>query len=249
VVSDAFGRSRVARWLELPSGASVVESAKAIPLDQERLDPFVASSRGLGELIRAAGHPRELLVCLGGTANVDGGAGLLKVLDELPARTRVACDVDVPLVDAARLFSAQKGASPADADELEARLVAMPELAPYAHVPGAGAAGGLGAALASLGAELLPGAPLVLDLVGFDATRYDLVITGEGTVDGTTIRGKAPGEVARRCAAAGVRCIVFGGRVAEAPPELETIPLSGDPSRATNDLVALGRLLRQAKAE
>ena len=249
VVPDAFGRSRVARWLELPSGASVVESAEAIPLDQERLDPFAASSRGLGELIRAVGHPRELLVCLGGTANVDGGAGLLEVLDELPARTRVACDVDVPLVDAARLFSAQKGASPADADELEARLVAMAELAPYAHVPGAGAAGGLGAALASLGAELLPGAPLVLDLVGFDATGYDLVITGEGTVDGTTIRGKAPGEVARRCVAAGVRCIVFGGCVAEAPPELETIPLSGDPSRATNDLVALGRLLREAKAK
>jgi len=249
VVPDAFGRSRVARWLELPSGASVVESAEAVPLDQERLDPFAASSRGLGELIRAVGHPRELLVCLGGTANVDGGAGLLEVLDELPARTRVACDVDVPLVDAARLFSAQKGASPADADELEARLVAMAELAPYAHVPGAGAAGGLGAALASLGAELLPGAPLVLDLVGFDATGYDLVITGEGTVDGTTIRGKAPGEVARRCVAAGVRCIVFGGRVAETPPELETIPLSGDPSRATNDLVALGRLLREAKAE
>ena len=249
VVPDAFGRSRVARWLELPSGASVVESAEAIPLDQERLDPFAASSRGLGELIRAVGHPRELLMCLGGTANVDGGAGLLEVLDELPARTRVACDVDVPLVDAARLFSAQKGASPADADELEARLVAMAELAPYAHVPGAGAAGGLGAALALLGAELLPGAPLVLDLVGFDATGYDLVITGEGTVDGTTIRGKAPGEVARRCVAAGVRCIVFGGRVAETPPELETIPLSGDPSRATNDLVALGRLLREAKAE
>ena len=249
VVPDAFGRSRVARWLELPSGASVVESAEAIPLDQERLDPFAASSRGLGELIRAVGHPRELLVCLGGMANVDGGAGLLEVLDELPARTRVACDVDVPLVDAARLFSAQKGASPADVDELEARLVAMAELAPYAHVPGAGAAGGLGAALASLGAELLPGAPLVLDLVGFDATSYDLVITGEGTVDGTTIRGKAPGEVARRCVAAGVRCIVFGGRVAETPPELETIPLSGDPSRATNDLVALGRLLREAKAE
>ena len=249
VVPDAFGRSRVARWLELPSGASVVESAEAIPLDQERLDPFAASSRGLGELILAVGQTRELLVCLGGTANVDGGAGLLEVLDELPARTRVACDVDVPLVDAARLFSAQKGASPADADELEARLVAMAELAPYAHVPGAGAAGGLGAALASLGAELLPGAPLVLDLVGFDATGYDLVITGEGTVDGTTIRGKAPGEVARRCVAAGVRCIVFGGRVAETPPELETIPLSGDPSRATNDLVALGRLLREAKAE
>ena len=248
-VPDAFGRSRVARWLELPSGVSVVESAEAIPLDQNRLDPFTASSRGLGEVIRAVGRTRELLVCLGGTANVDGGAGLLDVLDELPAPTRVACDVDVPLVDAARLFSAQKGASSADADALEARLVAMPELAPYADVPGAGAAGGLGAALASLGGELLPGAPLVLDLVGFDPSGYGLVVTGEGTVDRATIRGKAPGEIARRCTAAGVHCVVFGGLVAEAPAELETIPLSGDPSRAGQDLVALGRFLRDVKPE
>jgi glycerate kinase len=247
-VPDAFGRSRVARWLQLPSGVAVVEAAEAIPLDQERLDPFAASSRGLAEVIRAVGRPRELLVCLGGTANVDGGAGLLAELDELPAPTRVACDVDVPLVDAARLFSAQKGASPADAAELEARLVAMPQLAAYADVSGAGAAGGLGAALASLGAELLPGAPLVLDLVGFDPTEYDLVVTGEGTVDLTTVRGKAPGEVARRCAAAGVRCVVFGGRIGEALPELETIALSGDPNQAERDLVALGKFLRNSEA-
>jgi glycerate kinase len=247
-VPDAFGRSRVARWLQLPSGVAVVEAAEAIPLDQERLDPFAASSRGVAEVIRAVGRPRELLVCLGGTANVDGGAGLLAVLDELPAPTRVACDVDVPLVGAARLFSAQKGASPADAAELEARLVAMPQLAAYADVPGAGAAGGLGAAFASLGAELLPGAPLVLDLVGFDPTGYDLVVTGEGTVDLTTVRGKAPGEVARRCAAAGVRCVVFGGRIGEALPELETIALSGDPNQAERDLVALGKFLRDSEA-
>ena len=248
-VRDAFGRSRRARWLELASGVTVVEAAEAIPLDEERLDPFAASSRGLAEVIRAVGRPRELLVCLGGTANVDGGAGLLAMLGELPAPTRVACDVDVPLVDAARLFSPQKGASSADAAELEARLISMPELAPYADVPGAGAAGGLGAALASLGAELLPGAPLVLDLVGFDPTGYDLVVTGEGTVDRTTVLGKAPGEVARRCAPLGVRCVVFGGRISEALPELETIPLSGDPSRAAQDLVALGGFLRDGEAE
>jgi glycerate 2-kinase len=130
--------------------------------------------------------------------------------------------------------------------ELEARLLGMEELAPFADLPGAGAAGGLGAALASLGAELLPGAPLVLDLIGFDPTGYDLVVTGEGTVDRTTARGKAPGEVARRCVAAGVRCVVFAGRIGEAPPELEVIALSGDPTRAREDLVALGTLLREA---
>jgi glycerate 2-kinase len=239
-VADGFGRQHGARWLELPSGVAAVEAAEAIPLDPSRLDPFAASSRGLGELIRAVGRPRELLVCLGGTANVDGGAGLLEVLDQLPAPTRVACDVDVPLVDAARVFAAQKGATPAQALELEARLLAMPELAPYTDLPGAGAAGGLGAALASLGAELLPGAPLVLDLVGFEAKRYDLVVTGEGTVDLTTARGKAPGEVARRCVAIGLRCVVFGGRVVEPLAGVETVTLSGDPSLARDDLVQLG---------
>src|SRR5918994_3122706 len=128
-VPDAFGRLRRARWLELPSGVAAVEAAEAIPLDSSRLDPFAASSRGLGELIRAVGRPRVLLVCLGGTANVDGGAGLLEVLNELPAPTRVVCDVDVPLIDAARLFAAQKGASREQALELEARLLAMPKLA------------------------------------------------------------------------------------------------------------------------
>lgn len=239
-VHDAFGRPRQARWLALPNGVAAVESAEAIPLDPARLDPFVATSRGLGEVIRAVGRPTELLVCLGGTANVDGGAGLLEVIDELPAPTRVACDVDVPLADAARLFSRQKGASSDRVGELEARLAAMGQLEPYAELPGAGAAGGLGAALASLGAELVPGAELILDLVGFDPEGFDVVVTGEGTVDRTTRRGKAPGEVARRCRAARVRCVVFGGRVVEPVPGAETVALSGEPSRARDDLVALG---------
>jgi len=248
-VSDAFGRQRVARWLLAADGAALVEAAQAIPLDPRRLDPFAASSRGLGELIQAVGQPRELQVFLGGTANVDGGAGLLEVLDELPAPTRVAYDVGVPLLDAARVFAAQKGATPDDARNLEARLLGLAELKPYADLPGAGAAGGLGAALASLGGDLLPGAPLVLDLVGFDPSGYDVVVTGEGTVDRTTTLGKAPGEVARRCALAGVRCVVFAGRIGEAPPELEVLPLSGNPARAKNDLVELGRFLGEAKAE
>lgn len=239
-VPDAFGAPRRARWLALPSGVAAVEAAEAIPLDPTRLDPFAASSRGLGELIAAVGQPRELLVCLGGTANVDGGAGLLEVLDALPAPTRVACDVDVPLVDAARVFARQKGASADDAEELERRLAARSDLAPFAELPGAGAAGGLGAALASLRAELVGGAALVLDLVGFDPSGYDLVVTGEGAVDGTTARGKAPGEVAKRCIAAGVRCVVVGGVVLEPVPGVETVALSGDPARAHEDLTELG---------
>ena len=242
-VGDAFGRPRWARWLALPDDSAAVEAAEAIPLDPARRDPFAASSRGLGELIRAVGRRRELLVGLGGTANVDGGAGLRTVLDELPAPTRVACDVDVPLLDAARLVAAQKGASAEDARVLEARLAAMEELAPYADLPGAGAAGGLGAALAALGAKLVPGAELILDALGFQPLRYDLVVTGEGTVDRTTARGKAPGAVARRCRTAGIRCVVFGGRVVEPIEGVETVSLSGDPGRARDDLAALGARL------
>jgi glycerate kinase len=237
-VHDAFGRPRQAKVLWHGANAAV-EAAQVIPLDPARLDPISASSRGLGELIAALDTPRELLVCLGGTANVDGGLGLLDVLHQLPATTRVACDVDVPLLDAVRVFAAQKGATPEQLPELEARLL---PLAAFADVPGAGAAGGLGAAFASLGAELRPGAPLVLDALGLDPAAYDLVVTGEGTVDATTVRGKAPGEVARRCRDAGVRCVVFGGRVVEPVPGVETVALSGDPDRARDDLRGLGRL-------
>ena len=64
---------------------------------------------------------------------------------------------------AARAFGPQKGADAAGVEELEARLAARADLAPFALLPGAGAAGGLGAALAALGGELVAGAGLVLD--------------------------------------------------------------------------------------
>ena len=69
------------------------------------------------------------------------------------------------------------------------------------------------------------------------------MITGEGTVDATTLTGKAPGEALRICVDEGVRCVVFGGRVAVELRGAETVALSGDPARAANDLVALGERL------
>jgi glycerate kinase len=246
-VVDAFGRPRRARWLALPDGTAAVEAAEAVPLDPGRLDALAASSRGLGELIRAVGAPARLLVGLGGVAVTDGGAGLREVLGGLPAPTEVLCDVRVPLLDAARLFAPQKGASPGQVQELVRRLSSMEELAPYAELPGAGAAGGLGAALAALGARLEPGAERLLDLVRLRELLVGaaLVVTGEGTVDRTTAVGKAPGAVARIAAGAGVRCVVFGGRVVEPVDGAETIALSGDPLAARSDLVALGRSLRE----
>jgi glycerate kinase len=176
---------------------------------------------------------------------MDGGAGLREVLSELPAPTTVLCDTLALLLDAPRLFAPQKGATPEQVELLERRLAAMEELASYAELPGAGAAGGLGAALASLGAELMPGAPEVLRRVDFRARARaaNLVVTGEGTLDETTLTGKAPGEVVRVCREEGVRCAVFGGRVEVELEGAETIALSGDPDRAADDLVALGERL------
>jgi len=218
---------------------TVVEAAEAIPLDPERLDVLAATSRPFGELL-ADLRAERLVVGLGGTANMDAGVGLLEVLHELPAPTTVLCDVQTRLYDAPRLFGPQKGATPEQVALLERRFRAIERLAPFAELPGSGAAGGLGAALASLGASLVPGAPAVLDMLGFDPRSYSLVVTGEGRVDATTGEGKAPAEVARRCALARVPCVVFGGVVAEPLPDAETVALSGVPERAAEDLVALG---------
>jgi len=250
VVSDPLGRPVAARWLLLPDGRAVVEAAAAIGLPllsvTER-DPLVASSRGLGELVLAAlrDGATGLVVGLGGSATVDGGAGLREVLQALPVPATVLCDVRTVLADAARIFGPQKGASAENVAELERRLAEMTELSSFARLPGSGAAGGLGAAFAALGADLVPGAETLLDLVGFEArlAGCDLAVTGEGQVDSTTSQGKAPGVVAERCAIAGVRCVVFGGRVVEPLAGIETVALSGDPARARADLVALGRSL------
>jgi glycerate 2-kinase len=237
LVHDAFGRERDAPIRELPDGTAVVESAEVVPLDPSRLDVRAASSRGLGELIAQVGPCPRLLVCLGGTATMDGGTGLLEVLDELPGPTIALCDVRATLAQAPRLFGPQKGALADDVAELEARFA--DHLQSFAKLPGAGAAGGLGAALASLGAELVPGAGYVLDAIGFRerATAADLVVTGEGTVDRTTFDGKSPGEALRVCGELGVRCVLFGGRVAD---DVEARELSGDPAKARDDLEELG---------
>ena len=246
-VPDAFGRPRDAPIRALADGASLVEAADVIPLDPARLDPLAASSRGLGELIAEA-EAERLVVCLGGTATMDGGAGLREVLRELPAPTTVLCDTRAPLLDAPRLFAPQKGAKPEQVELLARRFAEMDELAPYAELPGAGAAGGLGAALASLGAELVPGAREVLRRLDFSAHArgVDLVITGEGKVDDTTETGKAPGEALRVCREEGVRCVVFGGRVEVGLEGAEVVALSGDPDQAAEDLRELARGLSQS---
>jgi len=123
-------------------------------------------------------------------------------------RIEVACDVDNPLVGprgASAVFGPQKGATPDKVALLDANLghyaAVMKAVlgADVAHLPGAGAAGGLGAGFkAFLGADLKPGSEIVATAVGLDATLADadLVVTGEGRIDGQTIHGKTPVGVA-----------------------------------------------------
>jgi glycerate kinase len=125
----------------------------------------------------------------------------------------LATDVDNPLSDAAPVYGPQKGASPlqvsllAEALDRWARVVGGdPDL------PGAGAAGGVGyAALAVLGAVRRAGVDVLLDLLGFGDALHDasLVITGEGSLDAQSLRGKAPVGVAR--AARGVPVVAVAG--------------------------------------
>jgi glycerate 2-kinase len=255
--SDPLGRPVAARYLVLEDGTAVVEAAEAIGLGrlaEEERDPLRGSSRGLGELLLAAAAHASgpMLVCLGDSATVDGGAGLLEVVGDWAGPELVGlCDVRNPLLGergAARAFGPQKGASPDQVDVLEGRLARMERLRPYADLPGAGAAGGLGAAVAALGGELVSGAETILGRVDFrgQARAVDLVVTGEGTVDRSSTEGKAVGEVARVSREEGVRCAVFGGRVEEEIPGVEMHELSGDPQWAADELVALGeRLGRQ----
>ena len=253
VVSDPLGRKVTARWLLLPGALAALESAQAIGLTlvaEEERDVMRASSRGLGELIleALAADPRELVVFLGGTATVDGGLGLLEAVRELRIPVRAACDVRAKLLDAVWVFAEQKGAAPEQLPELERRLRDNAALKPFRDQPGAGSAGGLGAALAALGADLVEGAPLVLELIGFPERLRDadLVVTGEGSVDRSTWMGKAPGAVLSASQELRVRCVLFGGRALEQPAGIEVYELSGDPARAREDLIELATWLVHA---
>ena len=256
--SDPLGRPIRARYLVLGDGSAVVEAAEAVGLrllSEEERDPMEASSRGLGELLLAVAAEASgpILVGLGDTATVDGGAGLLDLVGERLAgrELEALCDVRNPLLGdrgAARAFGPQKGASPEQVEALERRLAEEERLRPYAELAGAGAAGGLGAAVAALGGRLSSGAGVVLERIGFRGliSGADLVVTGEGTVDRSSLEGKAVGEVIRACEEGGVRCAVFGGLVVERPPRVEVHALSGDPGRVAEDLVELGERLGRA---
>ena len=205
---DPFGRIRPVPVLRLRDGGVAIECAKVIGLaGLDRLDPLSASSRGLGELVaRFQGEPR-LWIGLGGSATVDGGRDWPAL--RLPPTT-VFCDVRTDLADAARIFAPQKGARPEDVPVLAARLAGLG----LPRGPRTGAAGGLGAKLLALGAELVDGGDRMLDVLDFAAAcrGVEAVVTGEGRLDASSLEGKLPVVVARRARALGLRVLGRFGR-------------------------------------
>ena len=145
----------------------------------------------------------------------------------------VICDVTNPLLGengATAIYGPQKGATPETVAGLEAGMASYARLASaaagrdIANFPGAGAAGGLGAALGGvLGATMKSGIDAVLEAVGFDALLEgaSLVVTGEGRIDSQSVRfGKVPVGVARHCAAHGVPVAAIVGGIGEGAEEL-----------------------------
>jgi glycerate 2-kinase len=143
---------------------------------------------------------------------------------QLGVRLIAAADVDNPLLGqhgAAAVFGPQKGADDAAVAELDAALARFADVlaarfgVDVRDEPGAGAAGGLGAALLALGARRVSGAGLVRDLVGLDTEldKAQLAITGEGSFDWQSLRGKLITAVARGAADRGLPCVVLAGQV------------------------------------
>lgn len=171
-----------------------------------------------------------------------GGAALVKLatldlagLDARLAQCRIdiACDVRNPLLGehgASAVFGPQKGATPAMVAQLDAALAHYAAVlhaatgCDAANLPGSGAAGGMGAAaLAVLGGRMQAGIELVLDAAGLAAAVQgaDLVITGEGRLDGQSAFGKTPVGVATLAARYGVPTISIGGALGDGVEALQ----------------------------
>lgn len=275
---------------EAGTGAiAVIEMAQASGLallPPEERDPWETTSRGTGELIRAAADAgaAAILLGVGGSATHDVGLGALSVLGlscreidgkvvrdptprtwaavagitgEVDAKLPpvfVACDVQNPLMGtfgAASVFAPQKGLRPEDFTRLEymtGRMAALLTTLAGKHpllcdTPGVGAAGGIAFGLhCAAGAKIVGGYALVSAWLGLEEriTAADVVLTGEGSFDLSSVGGKGPAALARAAANEGRRVHVFAGRVSG---ELSGVTLHA----ITPDGVALPEALAQAE--
>jgi glycerate kinase len=232
--SDPLGRT-VDCQLAIAGDTAIVEMAQASGLGlvaEDERDAWAASTHGTGELILAAvaAGAEQILVAAGGSATTDGGRGAIEAIRAGgglgAARLAVLCDVECAWEDAARVFGPQKGADAATVVRLQRRMRRLAGELPRdpRGVPATGAAGGLSGGLwAAFGAELRPGAPAVLDVLGVDARMRAcrLVVAGEGCLDEGSFGGKIVGELTRRARAAGVpvHAVVGTSRLSDADRE------------------------------
>lgn len=176
-----------------------------------------------------------------GTAFVPTGGtlGEIAALDVSPVAQALQgmeltamCDINNPLygdAGAAVVFAPQKGADAAMVARLDAGLRHLGQVSArclgrdFSHLPGAGAAGGLGFGMAAFcGAQLRMGIDAVLDAVGFDSLLpgTDMVFTGEGKIDSQSARGKVVSGVAVRCRKAGVPVVAVVGQIGQGFEEM-----------------------------
>ncbi len=243
---------------------AVLEMAAAsglVLVPADRKDPRITTTRGTGDLIKAALDlgVSEIILGIGGSATNDGGAGMAQALGarltdssgrDLPPGgaalkdlaaidvsaidsrlkncvIRVACDVDNPLCGpkgASAIYGPQKGATPEIVAELDAALANFHTVIQrdlnrsVADIPGAGAAGGLGAGLVAFAnGTLEPGVGLILNAVNLPARMEGalLCLTAEGAIDASTAFGKTAVGVARVARKLDVPCIALGGMIGD----------------------------------
>jgi glycerate kinase len=151
---------------------------------------------------------------------------------------------------AAQMFAPQKGARVEDVVALERALTRLASAVRSVNgtdlstMPGTGAGGGVAFLPAALlGGDVVPGAELVLDLLGIDALldEVDAVVTGEGSWDAQTVQGKAPEAVRRRAVARGVPVAVVAGQVDRAHPPADVVAVVSLSERAGSTAVAAAR--------
>jgi len=175
----------------------------------------------------------------------EGGGSLIHLrridepLERYAARVTALCDVQNPLTGpngAAAIYAPQKGAGPAQVEQLEAGLTCLAEVVrtdlgvDLADLPGAGAAGGLGAgARVFLGAELVAGSTWVLELGDLRrlVAGVDVLVTGEGRFDAQSSMGKITGRLLEIAAATGVCALLVCGRIDDRPSGLAAKAVDG----------------------
>lgn len=211
-VQNPWGQPIPATFAITPDNVGIVELAQAsgitVPHTGIR-DPWGASTYGTGQLMVAARErgARHIVVSAGGSATSDGGDGAIRAIEQAGGihniPITVLTDVTTPFELAGKIFSPQKGATPAVVEQITTRLAQQAVTLPKnpVGVPRTGAAGGFsGGMWAQYNAELVSGADYVLEFVGFDQAlrTVDAVVVGEGKLDAQTRQGKIVDAVITR---------------------------------------------------